>query len=207
MKLTLCLFVLLLFLSSATAINGQTKIKEFRSISCPEKKWALKHLFVANSAFRATKEARKQTNSLLTDSVLDQYINGGKIDAFRHVFWMALLTTKIGEKKARSLGNAHEKGNYLFFLRGKNEEGEPSDSISGIMDLNNNEIGILIGKSNPKIDINQLKLVVIDSIKEGKCLILKRNAEGKKVNCKGEIATSAKKWGLPYCLIKSNESP
>ncbi len=207
MKLTLYLFALLLFLSSATVTKGQSKIKEFRSISCPEKKWVIKHLFVANKAFKATKEARRQTNILLADSALDQYINGGKIDAFRHVFWMALLTTKIGDKKARSLGKAHEKGNYLFFLRGKIEEGEPSDSISGIMDINNNEIGIFIGKSNPKNDINQLKLVVIDSIKDGKCLILKRNVEGKKVNCTGEIVISAKKWGLPYCLIKSNESP
>jgi hypothetical protein len=75
------------------------------------------------------------------------------------------------------------------------------------MDLNNNEIGILIGKSNSKTDINQLKLVVIDSIKDGKCLILRRNSEGKRVNCASEIVTSVKKWGMPYCLIKSNESP
>jgi hypothetical protein len=54
---------------------------------------------------------------------------------------MALLTQNIGAKKALKLGIAHEKANFEFFLKKKNEYGELPDSMGSVMDVLNNQMG------------------------------------------------------------------
>lgn len=197
-------FLMLLGYSKA---SSQNIIKGFNSLSCSEKKWVVCHLFVAKKAFRITKEVKEYTNKILLDNLLDQYPSGGKVDAFRHLYWMAKLTKGIGEKKSRSLGNAHEKGNYYSFLRAKKEDGAIPDSISGIMDLNNNEVGIRIGKSALDKENQFIQREVINAINRGEAVILKRNKVGQLITCNNEIVIYKIEWSLPYCLVRSNYAP
>src|SRR4051812_15084088 len=106
-------FYLLLFLLliSASAATAQEKLcKEFKKLSCPEKKWVLFHPFVAKKTFVFTQQARDASKEMIKDASLDGDENGGQVDAFRHAYWMALLSQNICWRKARWLGYAHEKG-------------------------------------------------------------------------------------------------
>ncbi len=206
MKLISLTLFFLIFLGYSKA-NCQSSIKGFTALSCPEKQWVICHLFVAKRAFRITKEVKASTNKMLHDSLLDQFPAGGKVDAFRHLYWMARLTDGIGEKKARSLGKAHEMGNYNSFLRAKVEDGEIPDSLSGVMDLSNNEVGICIGNLLYGSENKFTETAVIDAINRGEAVILKRNKAGQLTTCNDEIVVYKIKWSLPYCLVKSNEVP
>ena len=206
MKLISITIIFLMILGYSKA-NCQSIIKGFNTLSCSEKQWVICHLFVAKRAFRITKEVKASTNKILLDSLLDQFPAGGKVDAFRHLYWMARLTIGIGEKKARSLGKAHEKGNYYSFLKSKVEDGVIPDSISGIMDLNNNEVGIRIGNSASDKENQFIQREVINTINRGEAVILKRNKAGQLITCDNEIVVYKIKWSLPYCLVKSNDVP
>lgn len=188
-------------------IKAQSICSQFFKLSCAEKTWILTHLFKAKKAFRITTEARKQTNFIRQENQLDTFPHGGTLDAFRHSFWMARLTQHIGARAARSLGKAHERGNYRAFRKGKTEDGVLQDATAVEMDLYNNEQGIAIGKENSKISVDSLQSKVILAIKAGQLKTLKRSATGALTNCEGEVVPlqnrSKKDWKLPYCLIPS----
>ncbi|MES2133381.1 MAG: hypothetical protein V4506_13620 [Bacteroidota bacterium] len=140
--------------------------------------------------------------------VLDTLANGGKLDAFRHTYAMAFLARKIKVKKLRKLGIAHEKGNKKQFKKHQTEDGERPDSLACEMDLRNNELGILLGSGNKALKDAELKLLVINAIKEGKAWYLKRNERFMYVNCNHELLEMrlySQKWYVPKCLIKTNE--
>ena len=80
---------------------------------------------------------------------------------------MAAFAQKIKIKKLKKLGIAHEKGNYRQFKKYQNEEGERPDSLSNVMDLKNNDLGLKIGSENKKISLADLKELVINEIKNG----------------------------------------
>ena len=75
------------------------------------------------------------------NSVVGKDNNGGKLDAFKHSYWMARLTQGIGKRAAFRLGKAHEKGNYQTYQRRRLEDGLLPDKPSTDMDLYNNNIG------------------------------------------------------------------
>ncbi|MBC7865429.1 MAG: hypothetical protein IAF38_20810 [Bacteroidia bacterium] len=142
--------------------------------------------------------------------ILDELENGGKLDAFRHVFTMSLLTQKIKSKKIRKLGIAHEKGNYLQFKNGKFEDGELPDSVGTEMDLRNNEIGIKLGSENKKLNSDSIIQLVLLEIKNGNCWVV-RMYPHKNVRiyytCDGHRIPSEDlkgKWRNSKCLVKSN---
>jgi len=139
---------------------------------------------------------------------LDNLSSGGKLDAFRHVFYMAAFAQKIKIKKLRKLGIAHEKGNYRQFLKHQNENGEVPDSLSSVMDLYNNELGLNIGGfPNKKMNLEKLKELVIWKIKTGNATIFKRNKQGFYVECDDKIIDLSLykgKWFVPKCLVPSN---
>ncbi len=176
--------------------------QSFSSLQKAEKCWVITHPFAAFSAKKMARITLAKVDSIKKLNRLDTFLCGGKLDAFRHVYWMYLLSHRIGANKARSLGKAHEKGNYQQFLKLQLEDQLRPDSLSCVMDLENNEIGI---------DLAQFKFVsnraVIDSILEciqkDKVWQLKR--KGKQlVNC-NEAALDIKQyqtiWFVPYCLI------
>lgn len=172
-----------------------------------EKRWAIFHPFAAIKVNKISKKCfviYKQPN---IKTELDTFTNGGKLDAFRHAFFMAAYAQKVKVEKLRKLGKAHEKGNYRQFLKSQLEDGERPDSLSCEMDLLNNELGFVIGKSNKKLILEELKNAVISEIKNGKAFIIKRNVFGNYVDCNNQeidIFWFSKSWFVPKCLIKSD---
>lgn len=200
-------FVIILICTIPEYSFSQNIFKKFKTLSCAEKVWVLKHPFTASKALKYTKIALKVTEKVKKDTILDGDANGGQVDAFRHAYWMALLTQKIGCKKALSLGSAHEKGNYQQFKKNKKEDGTVPDLKACEMDLFNNVIGSEIGKNNINADTNQLKLLIINEIKHGNMLILFKNKKGEYLDSLGNIIPKDKmqaKWITPKHLVKSN---
>lgn len=199
---TLIFSILFLITSFSVAQNDKITTKE---VSCPEKWWAVKHLFVLKKTKKITIETKKMVEQLKKDTILKGEGNGDQIDAFRHAYWMARLTQEIGHKKARRLGKAHEKGNYKAFRKGKYEDGAIPDKISSEMDFYNNDVGIEIGKKTlPEATKNEVIKVVLN----GGCKIIKTNAQGEFLTCEGELIskeTLTGKWENNKCLINSNQ--
>lgn len=194
-KLKLVIF----FIAFLTSVNAQKLFPE-------EIIWSTTHPFAAIRLKKIYKKVfilYKQPSTILA---LDSFSNGGKLDAFRHIFFMAAFAQKIKLKKLRKLGIAHEKGNYKQFLKHQNEEGELPDSLSCVMDLTNNELGFKIGLNHKKISLDELKLEVIKEINNGNAVILKRNNNKLYVDCNNnviDIKAYEKKWCVPKCLISS----
>ena len=117
----------------------------YGKLSSAEKTWVVFHGFKAKKAYDISLEAERVTDSIKKKRIIGTDISGGKLDAFKHSYWMARLTQEIGHKRAKRLGTAHEKGNYKAFKKGKEEDGDVPDKISSDMDFFNNEVGIEIG--------------------------------------------------------------
>ena len=188
--------------------SGQNKPRcHYKELSSPEKHWVIFHPFVAKKAYRLSVQARAASKELLKDPLFDGDENGGQIDAFRHGYWMALLSQNICWRKARSLGKAHEKGNYQAFKKGQKEEGLLPDSASGAMDAYNNGVGLAIGKSKKNISADELKSAVRDSVLAGKMKIIRKNAAGQSLDCEGNILDHVHgihQWNIPKCLVGSD---
>lgn len=169
--------------------------------------WALGHPFAAVKVKMITKKCYFiYNNDPNLKNQLDHFSNGGKLDAFRHVFFMAAFAQKIKVKKLRKLGIAHEKGNYRQFLRSQNEDGEIPDSLETVMDLKNNEVGFEIGKENKKAALENLKDIVVSEIKKGKAMIMKRNNKGIYLDCSNKPIDlwMFRTWSTPKCLVSSD---
>lgn len=191
------------FLAASFSIAQNDKIAH-KEVSCPEKWWAVQHLFVLKKAKKITIETKKMVEQLKKDTILKGTGNGDQMDAFRHAYWMARLTQEIGQKRARRLGNAHEKGNYKAFKKGNYEDGAVPDKISSEMDFFNNDVGIDIGKNTL---VEATKNAVINAVLNGKCKIIRMNAQGDFLTCEGELIpkeTLTRKWENNKCLVNSN---
>ena len=189
------LFSLLLFLS----------IKSYsQKISCAEKWWALKHFCKAKKALKISEQVQQFTAEVLKDSILIGSGNGLQVDAFRHTYWMAVLTQNIGAKRAYRLGKAHERGAYRAYKKNRKEDGTVPDKISSTMDLYNNNIGIEIGKTYQGSDLKQ---AVINDVKQGKCKIMKVDANGNYLDENNKIIpleTLIGTWKNNKVLVNSN---
>ncbi len=142
-------------------------------------------------------------NNVKSQSLLDTFSNGGKLDAFRHAFAMAYFSKYVAVKKLRKLGVAHEKGNYLQFKNGKSEDGELPDSLSSVMDLKNNEVGFSFEKDVKKVPAIELEGMILQRIMAGGVFIIKRNNLGAYVDCDGNIIPPEKlkgRWNIPKCI-------
>lgn len=210
MRITLIVLVFLILLFPVRLLSqSETSIcRQFKEISRPEKCWVVKHIFVAKKAWRITQFVRLQTDSIQKSYLLDGDANGGQVDAFRHAYWMAMLSQKISWRKAYRLGKAHEKGNYLDFKKHRLEEGTLPDKVSSAMDLWNNDIGIQIGKSNKNISADSLKILVINYIREGKMKMIKKNKQGEFLDINNNIIPTDSikgKWENKKMLINTNK--
>ena len=191
------IFILLKFCTVTFAIP---------KISRPEFFWVVTHPFVAKKALIISKDVLKTTLEIKKERSLDTLISGGNLDAFKHTFWMACLASKIGKRKALSLGKAHEKGNYLQYKKHKNEDGQLPDSISTVMDLWNNNLGIEIFLEEKTSEKVVLKIKVIEAVKSGKAKILKFNSKYQYLDCDSSVINLELykgKWNVPKCLINS----
>ena len=197
------IFISIVFIFLCAEILSQN----FGSRSRYEKCWAFAHPFAALKAKNIYKKCMPIYEETKKNNLLDTFENGGKLDAFRHTFFMSAFSQKIKTKKIRKLGIAHEKGNYTHFLKNIKEDGELADSLSAIMDLQNNELGFKIGSANKKKDLKYLKELVTEEINRGEAVYFKRNSSGQYLNCNGEIIlleNYKNKWSIPKCLITTN---
>ncbi|WP_243739359.1 DUF6973 domain-containing protein [Flavicella sediminum] len=180
--------------------------QKFSKLSKPEKCWVYLHLFKAKKAFKISMEAEKTADSIQKTRLLDQDKNGGQVDAFRHAYWMYTLAKKIGKRAAKSLGEAHEKGNYQQFKNAKLENGAVADEASSKMDLANNEKALELYKEHKKISKTEIIKLLISEIKKGNFKILNKNNLGDYLDCnnytipKNELE---KTWKNNKCLIPS----
>lgn len=201
-------FCFLLFnMLFAPAAGAQSTISKFRQLSRPEKWWVMTHPFVAKKALKLTRSALVVTDSMHKVGIVGHDIAGGKLDAFKHSYWMATMTQGIGARKARKLGKAHEKGNKLEFRKRKLEEGILPDSVSCAMDLWNNEQGIALGRRYKKENLHTLRKALIISIEAGEMQIIRKDDQGNYLDCSGkpiDMGLWRGKWGVPKCLVASN---
>ncbi|MCL7762081.1 hypothetical protein MPF19_01550 [Polaribacter sp. Z014] len=200
------LFILIILFTIQTF--GQSNFKSFFKLSPPIKKWVFFHPFKATRSLKISKETNRVSDSIAKTDVLDKDGAGGQVDAFRHAFWMARLSQEMGENSARSLGEAHEKENYLTYKKQKLEDGVVPDEISSEMDLHNNEEGLKLITKGSLVSKKGLIYRIINAINKGKMKIIKKDKKGNFLTCKGEVIKREElkgKWKNNKCLIASNK--
>lgn len=186
---------------------AQSAWKSFWKLSSFEKSWVITHPCIAEKVFQITNTARKEALKMESDSTLDRDPQGGQVDAFRHAYWMALLSQHMCWKKAIKLGAAHERGNYRQFKRSKSEGGEIPDSISSVMDIFNNHTGAIIGCNNKSLSEDDLKQKITNAILHGNMRIIAKNGNGLPIDNHGnviEIKGKKNTWNIPKYLIPSD---
>ncbi len=200
-------FILLLTMLSLNVGAQDGLIRRFLNLRYPEKIWAVTHPFVVRKAFRISSGVLKVTNEMIKNPELDGDFSGGQVDAFRHGLWMASLTQAIGARKAYRLGVAHEKCNRIDFEKRVLEEAHLPDSISSAMDLNNNKVGIEIGKQNPKASQTELIEIVKKAVLEGKFVVIKKDTQGNFLDWQDKVIENERllgKWFNDKILVPSN---
>ncbi len=201
-------FFLLLFLP-VTSLKAQSVFSKISKISRPEKCWAIRHPFVTIKALKTTQQSWKITDSLKQSGTIGTDNSGGRLDAFKHAFWIASVSTAIGIRKAIKLGKAHEKGNKLQFKKHQLEDRILPDSVSSYMDLYNNEKGAELVEKNKKVTLSQLQQQVLELLNTGQLLCILKDNKGNYLTCEKEMIDMSQwygKWNVPKCPVKSNES-
>jgi len=202
----IALFLFILFLIKIS--YGQSSvIKSFKELHGAEKCWVITHPFVAKRAWNAAQKAKSISEKMMVRSNLDHEEQGGQVDAFRHAFWMALMTRNFHWRKAIKLGRAHEKGNKKDYKKRKYEKGYLPDAVSSAMDLWNNQAGIAIGRQFKTVSENELKEIVFRYILEGKMKIIKKDSKGNFLDSENRIIPAhlwKGKWDNPKMLVPSN---
>jgi hypothetical protein len=202
-------FLFLVLSFQLSALQAQSFLKKFANISNPEKCWAFTHPFVARKALKVTIQSYAVTDSIKRSGSIGADNSGGKLDAFKHAFWIASVSAAIGPRKALKLGIAHEKGNKLQFKKHQQEDQVLPDSISSVMDLHNNEQGAAVVKISEKYSSRQLQEEIMQLLLQGQLLCIKKDAQGNFLTCTGEhidLEQWKGKWNIPKCLVASNEN-
>lgn len=172
-----------------------------------ERRWAVRHPFIANRCLKLTKEALNVSTAARGTFGLDTALAEGTFDAFRHGYWMARLAQKFAIEKVLELGEAHEESNYRSFLVKEREHGVIPDKTSSDMDLWNNKVGAEIGAKNKDASPEVLKKLILDAILRGEFRIVKKSASGAYLDCEGNAIPPQKiqgTWENPKCLVPSN---
>ena len=154
-----------------------------------------------------SREALKVKDSIAINKGIGTDNSGGKLDAFKHSYWMARLTQDIGKSAANRLGKAHEKGNYQTYKKKRLEDGLLPDKQSSDMDLFNNQIGIEVGTSFKKSSRTALMRKLIDALEKGNLRVLKKDSLGNFLDCQNKkipLDSLKNKWDTKKCLVSSN---
>jgi hypothetical protein len=191
------IILLLIFVLSLNLLQAKPRTSRY------EFWWAVAHPFAALKVKKVYAKATKLFDQNELKVKLDGYSSGGKLDAFRHVYYFAAFAQKIKPKKVLKLGRAHEKTNYLDFKRGKLEDELTADSLSCVMDLLNNEVGVKLGRANKNLSLEELKQNVIDLVNKEDAYIILRDKEGRFIDCHNHVLDMSKykgKWYVPKCI-------
>jgi len=179
----------------------------WKRLGCAEKIWVLIHPFSAKKAQRLTALAIQQSDSVHKEINFPNPKSGGRKDALRHAYWMALLSNKIGPKRALWLGKAHEKKGKKDFEKGIKEDGSLADETAMKMDLLNNEFGAKIGKYCYDCDSKKLLETVLESLEKGELKIIKQNKQGQFLGENNQVIPTEEwnwKWENERVLISSD---
>ncbi|RLD42978.1 MAG: hypothetical protein DRI86_10770 [Bacteroidetes bacterium] len=191
-------FFFISFINNNANATNYENIPAFREVI-----WGITHPFIVLKVKRLTKRSMIVTDSLGKDKILFDK-SGGNLDAFKHSYWMASLSQNIKEKKARKIGIIHEKVNYRQYKRALRKGKCVQDSTASLMDLKNNDVGILIGLENKKIQESELIKLVIFAVESGKLFIVSKDEKGNYLDCNGEIIINTEcRWNKGRCLMKS----
>ncbi len=201
------IFFCLLFLKMGYSSYAQSTESRFSKLSGPEKWWVIWHPLKAKRALNISLEVLRITDSISKTGSIGHDKNGGKLDAFKNCYWIAVMSKEIGETAALKLGKAHERGNYETFKKGKLEDGFLPDKPSSEMDLFNNNMGAEL--SRKKIQLTNLQLMhgVIEMIESGSLWILKKE-NATFLTCNGQVIADNElkgQWINDKCLIPSNQ--
>lgn len=193
-KLVLMLVSLLLLVTHSYA-KPKTSRYEFW--------WSVAHPFAAMKVKNTYKKVYPLFNDETIGRQLDTFSVNGKLDAFRHVFYMAAFAQKVKAKKLVKLGKAHERTNYLQFKKDPERKTHQQDSISCEMDLKNNLIGIQLGVTNKKASLQELKAKAIELVQTNNAHYILRDRKGKYIDCNNatiNIQDYNGKWYIPLCM-------
>lgn len=199
---------LLFTLPVASLAQEKSAWQQFRDLSRPVKWWVVTHPFSAGRALEIANHTRKISKALENNEILDGDGSGGQVDAFRHGYWMALMASEIGPRRAWRLGYDHEKGNKLDYRRNRSSSSYPlPTSTDCTMDLFNNDVGIELGSKYDDLLRPELKQIILDKIHGGYFIIIKKDVEGNPLDCDGNPLDREKwfhRWENPACLVPSN---
>jgi hypothetical protein len=170
--------------------------------------WSLRHPVAAIKVNQLYKKAAIIYQFQKQISEPDSFSVNGKLDAFRHIFFMAVFAQKIKAQKLIRLGIAHEKANYKQFKRDPKREKVQQDSLSSIMDIKNNLIGIALGRENSTSQLSELRDKVLRYIADEKVFYISRNAKGQYINSNSQeinLSDFDGKWFIPLYLIEPKQ--
>ncbi len=197
----------LLLCLAHNATIAQTKFAQWQQLSGPMQRWTILHPFAAQKALPISKRALVITDSMRIVGSIGHDANGGKLDAFRHGIWMALLVQEILPYKAASLGRAYERGNHRDFRQGKLEDGAQQDAIASKMDLWNNKAGRRIGLACKGLNDAETAREILCGLHRLEFLIVKKDRAD---NCLDEtgavipVEAWQGKWRNARCLWPSD---
>lgn len=194
------------FLILTSVVFSQRSIR-LNQISCPVKWWVVTHPFVSIKAMKISTISQNLASSDSIKTIFGTDGNGGGLDAFRHTFWMASLSQRIGDRRALKLGIAHEKGNQKDFEKRRLEDGKLPDKVSNDMDLHNNAVGISLTQKKEGLTQKQLIKRVYDAYTSGKLIVLKKDSSLKSLTVDGDIILDRDwqgKWENNRVLVPSN---
>lgn len=172
------------------------------SMSVKDKLWAVKNYSSLKKAHKISLNVLCVMDSLNKENFLGGNKEGGVFDAFRHIYWMYCLSTEIGEKKARRVGEIYEKYNRYLFEK-KNVLGY--DSVGMVMDLFNNELGISLYKK--QISDSLIFNEIVNIIHSGNAKIVKKNTLQESLDINNNIIPEEiwkKYWVNDRILVNSD---
>ncbi len=200
------LIIIILFIATQSQAQ-QSLFTAFMHLRFPEKCWVIGHLPQAKKSFTISLQVKKTVDSLANLHFLDGDAGGGQLDAYRHSYWMALLSSFLLAEDAKSLGIAHEKSNYIDFKKRKQEDNSLPDKTDSEMDLWNNDVGLRIGLQHPYVSIDSLQKIIVNALLSGEMKIIRKNKNGKAIDINNQIIPTDSlqhRWITPRLLVPSN---
>ncbi|MFC3964396.1 DUF6973 domain-containing protein [Nocardia jiangsuensis] len=125
-------------------------------------------------------DIKSQAESTAREVLPDKGQSDGHGDAFRHMYWNALMTQRYGEDWTQRYATAHE------------ELGAAAPTREA-MDLYNNSIGRQVAIDNPDATPEQLQSLIMDRIRAGDAIVL---------DSTGQI-----EWSDRVALDRTGEAP
>lgn len=200
MKRNLLFFI---FLFSSIFLSAQNFKAIYKSMSSKDKFWAVGHYNSVMTAINISKDVMKTMDSLDNEKFLGGNSEGGKFDAFRHIYWMYSLSSEIGEENARRIGEIYENYNYYVFTQ---RPLSGYDSVGMAMDLFNNDLGIGLSKTieDKSFVFKEIENIII----QGKAKVIKKNQNSESLDINGDIIPKEEwksSWVNRRVLVNSDE--